>query len=540
MSAAEMCFQVLAKLLALVLSPKAKSKTKSPKRKFECSPSSLLFSSDSLLTTIFDSQLVHSTLSVTVCSGDTPHGECATVADGAPIKGRRKGKAASRRSGVKTSGGGKSMETFCLEGVGGLLCTALESCVEFRRSDCFSRVFQGLLSRVETAGECSEDMSKLRESVLVSGCMFPAQELHVDVASHTHVFSTAVCASLNCVPCAGGSLLAVLRAVRPYLDPPSLLSATERILHSLSALLSQVLLTLLTPHSSTEVAPVIIKANDSTTLSSETTQNLSSVNTTKVNGDAPINYPVNYTSSAPLLSDSCLQQLLRASVMCGSDALTQPALYLVCSRLCVSPETVSVSRWSALEWNSCSEFSSGGPEDSDGLTRHCGESKRDRLSRQLAVLGERLKAKGVSPPFLLDTHTRVSGAHRHCSDSWLPAELLSQLLGSATRRPSLPQCELFTCFLLHLPPHRVLEHFSAACVPALCGQVESSVSKEEGEEVEGAVDKLETTLFLLAVYLTSIVRTQDSGQGVLGGRVAQILDWHVSYFHLIISLHVWL
>ena len=343
----------------------------------------------------------------------------------------------------------------------------------------------------------------------------------------------------------------MLRAVRPYLDPPSLLSATERILHSLTAspsspphqsLLSQALLTLLTPHSSTEVAPAIIKVNDSTTHSSETSQNLSSVNTTQVNGDAPINYPVNYTPSAPLLSDSCLQQLLRASVRCGSDALTQPALYLVCSRLSVSPETVSVGRWSVLEWNSYSEFSSGGLEDSDGVARHCGESKRDQLSRQLAVLSKRLEAKGVSPPFLLDTHTRVSGAHRHCSESWLPAELLSQLLDCATRRPSLPQCELFACFLLHLPPHRVLEHFSTACVPALCGQVESSVSKEEGEEEEeGAAGKLETALFLLAVYLTSIVRIQDSGQGVLGGgRVAQILVWYVSCFHLIISLHVWL
>ena len=194
MSAAETCFQVLAKLLALVLSPKAKSKTKSPKRKFECSPSSLLLSSDSLLTTIFDSQIVHSTLSATVCSGDTPHGECATVADGAPIKGRRKGKAASRRSGVKTSRGGKSMETFCLEGEGGLLCTALESCVEFRRSDCFYRVFQGLLSRVETAGECSEDMSKLRESVLVSGCMHTRK-------SHSRLLYCCLCVTELCPLC---------------------------------------------------------------------------------------------------------------------------------------------------------------------------------------------------------------------------------------------------------------------------------------------------------------------------------------------------
>ena len=328
--------------------------------------------------------------------------------------------------------------------------------------------------------------------------------------------------TMPCIPLfpTGRSLLGVIEAVRPHLNSSSVLSATEQVLHSLTtstsspphqSLLSQALLTLLTPHLSLEDAPT---NNDAFTCSAPT--NLISHNhslLTELKGDTPVDYPTNWVPSSTLVGESGLQQLLNATVRTSSDALSQAAFYLVCSRLCVSPGSMSVSKWIALEWSSYRGLESGGVTEQPGSGGHMPvhpltESERGEFCRQLAVVAEKITVKGLSPSFLLKVRDRFLNSPSQSSDSWLSNELLTELLDCSGGEVSITQCSLIGCILLNIAD-RTLEYFSTTCVPELCSRVESSAVVRG----EGRARSLETALFLLTVYLTAIVRVQKTGRG---------------------------
>lgn len=300
----------------------------------------------------------------------------------------------------------------------------------------------------------------------------------------------------------------MLKATRPHLDPSSVHSAIKCILHTLttspsSPLLSQVLITLLTPHSSFEGAPANIDTNQSQ-VPAPTTHNNS------FNGDAPTNYPTNELCSS--VSDCALQQLLTSSIKEDSDPLNLLAFHLVCDRLSVSPTTMNIGKWSALEWSSYKDLDYSAI---DGCGCRCMpsrsfhvEPKEEEICQQMAVVVKQLKAKGLSSPFLLGVHDRFLNSPVPKSTFWLPNDSLHQLLSSYSSKASVTRCSLIGCILLHLKD-RTLDYFSTTCIPKLCSQIETCVSLGEEEPNHS----LESALFLLAVSLTTITRVQGTEQG---------------------------
>lgn len=300
----------------------------------------------------------------------------------------------------------------------------------------------------------------------------------------------------------------MLEATRPHLGPSSVRSAIKCILHTLitspsSPLLSQVLLTLLTPHSSFQGVPANIDTNQPQEPAPPTHSYSSS-------GGAPTNYPTNELCSS--VSDCALQQLLTSSIKEDSEPLNLLAFHLVCNRLGVSPNTMNIGKWNALEWSPYKDLHYSAV---DGcrcrympLCSFHVEPVEEEICQQMAVVVKGLKAKGLSSPFLLGVQDRFSNSPVSMSTSWLPNDLLHQLLSSYCSKTGVTQCSLIGCILLHLKD-RTLDYFSTTCIPKLCSQVETSVSL--GEEEPSHV--LESALFLLAVSLTTITRVQGTEQG---------------------------
>ena len=290
---------------------------------------------------------------------------------------------------------------------------------------------------------------------------------------------------------AGTSLLSVFNAVRPSLNADQLTSSTERLLHALTStgslehqqMLSEALMTLHYLDSSS--------------------------------GDAPTNHP----TTLPFLSDPSLQQLLRANLSSSSEPLTHLTLCLVCRRLRVSSETVSVERWATAAW-----------EQSDTQTLGCLLKKRvpaccalvdtcapvstrtegkEEIDHLLAAVAGRIQAKGLAPPSLTRACQKLCSTH--CGDvaSWLPRELMTQLLDSAVEEPTVPRCALSACLLLHLPKESA-EYFSCSCVPVLCGHGGGYCQSEGGVGVGGP--RLKCVRFRRAVFVT-VVEKQKEGTG---------------------------
>ena len=149
MSAAEMCFSVLYKILELLL-------PSTDKQEQNLTIFSLL--TDSLLATVFSSHLVQTLLSAPSPIDNLHCGSDTIVCEGATKRHKRR----SRGGVTRLKDAGHSVEIVCIEGVGRLLSIALRCSEEFKRSNYFSSVFQGLLSRVQqwNAGEKDEDTGK--------------------------------------------------------------------------------------------------------------------------------------------------------------------------------------------------------------------------------------------------------------------------------------------------------------------------------------------------------------------------------------------
>ena len=319
----------------------------------------------------------------------------------------------------------------------------------------------------------------------------------------------------------GVSLIGLVKAVRLYLDSTSLLDASERLLRSLTtssppphhqSLISQALLTLLTPHSSPEGgAPTNCDTNEIIA-----TKILTVLPTcTKLDRDNPVNYPTNEVT--PTVSVCGLQQLLEAALVC--DLLARPALDQVCRRLSVSPASISLDTWAVLDRES------RGPKLVTSGHHFGHGSEEEEFLKQLGLLSKRIAVKGLCPSFLVRVHKRFSNSPCENSDSWLPDELLYQLLDTCVgSETGVARCSLIGCLLLHMP-HRTLEHFTGSCIQTLCDHVASSAlsvregegEEGEGEEREGEREEgvLATALFLVAMYLTAIMETRGMQKGSL-------------------------
>lgn len=148
-SAAEVCFHLLGEILEIVLAPKNESK--SPEADIEVLPPLPFLSSESLLATVFNSPLVQSLLS-TASHTDNPCCDSNSTVRGTAV--RKQQRKRPKRSGVRARG--RTIEVVCLERLGRLLSIALGCCEEFKGSDCFSSVFQGLLHQLQSAREDDE------------------------------------------------------------------------------------------------------------------------------------------------------------------------------------------------------------------------------------------------------------------------------------------------------------------------------------------------------------------------------------------------
>ena len=139
-SAADVCFNVLCKILELLLTP-----TNTPEKHIKEFPTSLL-------ATVFSSRLVQTLLCSLHRASDSAGCESGT----------RHHRRRSRSGSTKLRAAGGAVEVVCIEGVGRLLSTALKCSEEFKSSDCFSSVFRRLLSRIQqqTARERDEDAGK--------------------------------------------------------------------------------------------------------------------------------------------------------------------------------------------------------------------------------------------------------------------------------------------------------------------------------------------------------------------------------------------
>ena len=425
----------------------------------------------------------------------------------------------------------RGVEVECVRGLGRLLAAALGTCEEFRKSSCFRRLFQGLLGRV--VGETWEEEEYIGKFNLCTICTMEHGVEHEFEFVHTKdvcVFWRGAHYSVCC--CVGVALVDVLRLTRPHLDSSLLSRAIEHLLSSLTLSPSppphipRTLFTLLTPpHSSPETAPT-----DSNTITDEF-QNPSS------SGGVPVHFP----SNEPEMSDPTLKQLLEATLRPGCALLAGPALAQICSRLpSASPGDLSLTRWASLA-HICSRLPSASPGDLsltrwvslDQLQRSCREDRGSTDSerrggekessgverefvRRLELVAGQASLKGLCSPFLLGVPNHLSRGQS--SDSWLPQDLLYRLLeGSVGDGASLAQCSLAGCLLLHLP-HRTLEHFSSSsssCLLQLCGRVVDGVGPQLGESEGSGPSSLGSGLFLLCLYLSSLLRLRGTGRGAL-------------------------
>ena len=297
------------------------------------------------------------------------------------------------------------------------------------------------------------------------------------------------------------------------MDTSSLNSAIESILHSLNtspspsphqSLISQVLLALLTPQ---EYVPADI-SNKLPTVRTSSAEIPS-------NRETPINH---LTNELFTLSDSSLQYLLEATLRPGPDILSEPALSLVCRRLGMRNSLVipTFSKWSALKWSSQEQswYSKGrdcGSRNVSGehLKNIPEERRENEFMKQLDILAGQIADKGTCQSSILRVCDHL--LHSQTSASWLPNELLHQLLDrSVSGQVSLTQCQLIACLLLYLP-HRTLDYFSTLCIPQLCSSITSTGSSDVvGVQVRGECS-LEAALFLLSVYLTVIAQKNKKG-----------------------------
>ena len=319
------------------------------------------------------------------------------------------------------------------------------------------------------------------------------------------------------------------------MDTSSLNSAIESILHSLNtspspsphqSLISQVILALLTPQ---EYVPADI-SNKLPTVRTSSAEIPS-------NRETPINH---LTNELFTLSDSSLQYLLEATLRPGPDILSEPALYLVCRRLGMrnSLAIPTFSKWSALKWSSQEQswYSKGRDCGSMNVSgEHLPEERRENeFMKQLNILAVQIADKGTCQSSILRVCDHL--LHSQTSESWLPNELLHQLLDrSVSGQVSLTQCQLIACLLLYLP-HRTLDYFSTLCIPQLCSYVNGIGSSSDvvGVQVRGECS-LEAALFLLSVYLTVI--TQKNKKGVHYTCMYVYTFPHIVYYTVHLSIN---
>lgn len=306
----------------------------------------------------------------------------------------------------------------------------------------------------------------------------------------------------------GTSLLKVFAAVRPSLSGDQLTSSTERLLHALTSTNS-------------------LKHQQ---ILSEALVTLHSLNPSS--GDTPTNYP----ATLPFLSDSFLHQLIRVNLSSSSEPLGHLALRLVCRRLNVSPETVSIKRWVTAAWD-LSDTQIFGYLLKKRACACCGlvdvcapvvtqTEGKEQLDHLLTAVAERVQAKGLTPPSFTRACQKLCSTHRGDVASWLPRELLTQLLDSSAEEPTLSRCVLSACLLLHLPEDS-FKYFSSSCVPVLCGHVGGLCQSEGG--MRGGECKLKYVLFLLAVYLT-VVEKQEKREKGTGKELVYLGLLHYVYF----------
>ena len=214
------------------------------------------------------------------------------------------------------------------------------------------------------------------------------------------------------------------------------------------------------------------------------------------------------------------------------------------------PEVVSLEKWARESWNIADNLPTprrhrrlslpplpcvpgGGVGMSSGVLHNSSPpspsttrgGEREQLTRSLAALGTRLRAKGLLPPSFIESHEKLFRT-RLPTESWLPVDLLNGLLMSC-RRWSVFRCALCAC-LLQCLPEETMEYFTMNCSLELSkyvfelgerwrGREEAGGSEadergeresvrggggEEGRAWDEGSELLESGLFLLAVYLT--------------------------------------